>query len=476
MVDRIVQGTQRSFSGTIRSQSGTVRIPQGLVRDPPTQPELIAFWDWTGATPFVSQVGGHTLVDGAGSSVTISDAGPSGKAATFDGSSDYLVIPAASVGSLNIGGNGSNQVTICAWVDRDETGISFIAGCWQEDDADPKRQYGLFVDLPEYGGDERVCGHVSFTGEPTPGYPFSRDYSANMRPFNNSRWEFIAFVCNNIDVRSYLNCMLDIRPSFTDNEGQTYSKNPYLWTDGLNPTPCDFTVGAVKLTAGMSNHLQGKIGPLSVYRGALSLAEVTAIMRADLAPEDPVYLMDFFAAASSNARLGGWQCASGATVYTDIGASNFEYFGINLAGAFQYLARGATTTNVPIVGWSPDLAGVSLSEITSVSFRLNSGVTNSLLRLVIKSGDLWYATDETFDLSVAGISGSDWTNAVVKTFTFDLTAAKWRDLTFTPGSALSLAGSARSQDIPDGTLQNVGFYSPANPAAALRIDDLKVFV
>lgn len=59
----------------------------------------------------------------------------------------------------------------------------FLGGIWQENNNDPRRQYGLFVDLPVYGGSEQVAGHVSFEGGATTGYPYSRDYSANTTRF-----------------------------------------------------------------------------------------------------------------------------------------------------------------------------------------------------------------------------------------------------------------------------------------------------
>lgn len=476
-----VFGTEPTTGQTITAtaavtSSGYTLTAGGIVL--PVMGGLEAYWDWAGATPLQSKVGGHTLQQGSGSTVTVIDSGggPTANAISLDGTTDFLVIPEASVGRLNLGANGYNACTVFAWIDRDDTDIGYIAGCWQEDDNNPKRQYGLFIDLPAYGGTEQVCGHVSKTGGPTPGYPFSRDYSSNARWVNNSAWQFVAFTYDGANVRSFLGPIFDLRPSFTDSNAQTYSKNPYLFADGLNGTPCDFTIGAVRLTAGMANFLAGKIGPVGIYNRALSLSEITQLYRSYLASGNPVYLWDFDRQPSANStpRELGWRSASASAEFSDVSA-NTNNFGGAIVGARSYLARGTGSAAGPIVGWSGDLDGVLLSEITSVRFLLNSGITNSLLRLVIKTGNAWYATDATFDLATPGVSGSDWSLAVEQNFTFGRQAAKWRDLTFNPGVALSLAGTARTTDIPEGNLQAIGFYSPANPAVALRIDDLKVF-
>lgn len=465
--------TNRGTGGDF-TQNGTLT----LSTNNPSDNGLIAFWEWTGAdntARLTSKVGDHVLSLGAGS-LSFTTSGP-GEALVLNGST-YLTIPAASVGDLNIGATYGDACTVFAWIYRTPTASAdAIMGIWQEDDADPKRQYCLFCDLTGWDGNERVNGHVSKSGGPTPGYIYSRDTSVNRRQMMPTKWYFIAFTYDGEYSRAYLWSMLDLVPSYTDSEANTYASNPYYFPDGLNTTPADFTVGAVKLTAGMDNFTQGRIGPCGVYRRALSMAELTDVMRATRAINDPVYEFDFYVSVNTNPRGIGWQCASGAAVYTDNGgATPHEYFGgVTTGTGREFLSRLTSSVDVPLVAWSPEMAGVMLSEITSVSFVLNSAITNSLLRLVIKSGDVWYATDATFDMAAPGVSATDWSGAETETFTFDLTAAKWRDLTFVPGSSLSLAGSARSTDLPDGELQNIGFYSPTRGAGSIRIDDLKVF-
>lgn len=242
---------------------------------------LEAYWDWSGTTPFRARVGDHTLAQGEGADVAVVGVseGPCATALTFDGARDYLIIPAGSEGRLNLGAGGYAACTVFAWIERDTTTGAIIAGCWQEDDGDPRRQYALFTGLDLYGGKDLVCGHVSRSGGPTPGYPYSRDYAANVSPIQNGTWQFTAFTYDGTDVRAYLGPVFEPRPSYTDIAGATYAKNPYRFTAGLNTAPCDFTVGACKLTFGMWNFFRGRLGPLGIYSRALSLAELTTLCR-----------------------------------------------------------------------------------------------------------------------------------------------------------------------------------------------------
>lgn len=447
-------------------------------------PGLVSLWDFNeSSTPFkaVRGVGEFPLTQGVGAAVSKVVDGPFGHAVEFNGSSDYLIIPADDCGALNIGRSGGNLVTVVGWVYRTNTTTGFIAGCWQEDDADPRRQYGLFVDLPLYGGSEQVCGHISRTGGPTEGYDYSRDYSSNSRPVPTSEWVFIAMTYDGSEIRSYYESNLERRPTYTDIEGQTYAKNPYLFADGLNTALCDFTVGAVKLTEGFSNWFGGRMGGIAVYNRGLTLAEITKIERAGNAALDPVYDFNFNLAASSTtgARPIGWRAVYGASA-VDVTDGEGGATGImtpTVAGAFSYIARGTGSAphSGPAVAWCEDIAGIQSREITTVSFRLNNANTNDLVRLCVRIGANWYATNATYNSTVAGVSGSDWTNAETKTITFSHAAALWRDMTLTPGSTLSVVGSARSADLPEGELTGIGLLSVGTTAGAVRIDDLKVF-
>lgn len=246
-------------------------------------PTPIATWLFAeSAAPYLTTAGDLPLAVGGGSPVTSSSPYGGGSALTLDGSS-YLKLAAGSEGRLNLGAAAKTQVTVAAWVRRTVNGIGFVGGIWQEDNLDPRRQYGLFLDLPYYGGDNMTCMHISKLGGATPGYPYSRDYSANPSPLvtTNGAWQLHVGTYDGEYIRSYTNAILTAYVDYTDNMGQTYDKNPYYYPDGLNNTPGDFTVGAVKLTAGMNNYLTGQIAHLRVWDVALTPAQIAAVYAAD---------------------------------------------------------------------------------------------------------------------------------------------------------------------------------------------------
>jgi hypothetical protein len=244
---------------------------------------LVAFWDFAGPSPPFTTRGGREpfpLHNGDGANVVSVSDGPFGHAATFDGTSDYLVLPAEDVGALNLSQFG-DSCTVVAWVKRANASNHFIAGMWQEDNNDPRRQYGLFVSLPYYGGDDQVCGHVSRSGGPTPGYPYSRDYSATLRTVGLDMWRFVGFTYDGNQIVSYLDGATDSRPTYTDRQGNTYPKNPYRFSLGLNRTSVsDFTVGAVQLTDAMGNFFSGQLGGVAVFSRALSEPEIMGLQLA----------------------------------------------------------------------------------------------------------------------------------------------------------------------------------------------------
>ena len=97
------------------------------------------------------------------------------------------------------------------------------------------------------------------------------------------------------------------------------------------------------------------------------------------------------------------------------------------------------------------------------------------VRFAIKIDDAWYATDATYVATQASASGSDWSLADTHSITFAQTAANWRDVTLTVGSTLTLAGSARGSDLPDGEITGFGIYSPAVPAGNVRVRNFEFF-
>jgi hypothetical protein len=265
------------------SRPTSVRWPHGLV----------AFWNFHGDDAVFAPAAGRPGVGAlrvvAGAPGRVVD-GPFGYALTFDGHADALAVPAAEVGPVNVGATG-DEVSVLAWIRREASGSSqFIAGIWVEDNNAPKRQYGLFIDLPVYGGADRVCGHTSRTGGPSPGLPFSRDYSASRRTVGFHDWHLVAFTYDGEHAVSFLNGTAESFPDYQEpgpplGAGLRYTKNPYRVPDGqgqagLNNAAADFTVGWVQLTGRPGNHFAGAIGGIAVFDRALTSAEVKDIARA----------------------------------------------------------------------------------------------------------------------------------------------------------------------------------------------------
>ncbi len=256
---------------------------------------LIAFWDFRQAGPtFAPTIGrpgaGALRVVGGNPRKTAN--GPFGHALVFDGRSDALAVPVDQIGPLNVGASG-DEVSVLAWVKRKpSSSCHFIAGIWVENDNAPKRQYGLFVDLPAYGGADRACGHISRSGGPSPGLPFSRDYSASHRGVPFHEWHLIGFTYDGEQAISYLDGTSDFFPEYTEpgpplGIGLTYSKNPYRTPSGqddagLNNTPAEFTVGFVELTSGPGNHFAGSIGGVAVFDRALTDNQILGLAQATI--------------------------------------------------------------------------------------------------------------------------------------------------------------------------------------------------
>lgn len=244
---------------------------------------LVALWDFKEAAGELRKamgLGSYPLEERNGKIKRVSEGPLSGFSALFS-DSVYLSLPHASTGELNIHGKG-RQVTVMAWV-KWQGNTGFVGGMWNEYASGGKRQYGLFVNLPYYNGKDQVCGHISFTGKPTPPFPYSLDYSASRQTLVKNQWHFIAFTYDGKYIKSFLDGKFKKRkPELINNtkgfegfpKGWTHSKNPYYFPAGMGDNGSDFTVGAVLLKQGMGNFFQGQIGGLAVFNRALSKKEI----------------------------------------------------------------------------------------------------------------------------------------------------------------------------------------------------------
>jgi enamine deaminase RidA (YjgF/YER057c/UK114 family) len=291
-------GTLPAGTHTITLKRGSTKNPAAtgstiildafLVEDTPAPPQTpvpapIADWSFTeNAAPYASAVAGApALLQGASSTATRIST-PFGGGVRFNGTTDFLVVPKSDIGVLNVGAS-TGAVTVAAWVLSTDSNNANIAGIWEESAVGPLRSYALFNDLPDYGGDDMVCMEVSKQGGPTPGYPFSIDYSSEPRKMTRGVWELHVGTYDGELAIAYLNGESTSYPSYTDKQGATYAKNPYVYPDGLNAAPGDFMVGAVGRDGKLINLHKGSIARLRVWDRALTADEVRALHAAERA-------------------------------------------------------------------------------------------------------------------------------------------------------------------------------------------------
>lgn len=247
-------------------------------RDIQQIPGLVAFWDFKEATDggWLSQGPEKYTLLPATAIQTVAEGPVSGKSIKLDGLKDYLYIPNRQTGSLNM---KDNQVTVVAWVKWSGEKTGFVAGKWNEYEDGGKREYGLFVSLPYYNGLNKVCGHISQKGGPTPPFPYSIDYSASVQDVPATAWACIGFTYDGSYIKSYVNGVFKTsQPELIQHtagfladkpEGLVQVKNPYYFTEGIGNNGSDFTVGAVRLKSGMGNLFKGLIGGVAVFNKVL---------------------------------------------------------------------------------------------------------------------------------------------------------------------------------------------------------------
>jgi len=166
---------------------------------------------------------------------------------------------------------------LIAWIKRGRKSnaeCEFIAGQWNE--TNKGRQYGLFLNIRTWGGADQVCGHLSTTGGPTPGYKYCFDGPIGATPVDHEHWHCIAMSYDGTFGHAWLDGVRDDQPRI----------NPYLLPGGLHdggPNGSDFTVGAVDRGGEIGNFFTGQLAGLAIYNRVLSPAEMWALgHRADL--------------------------------------------------------------------------------------------------------------------------------------------------------------------------------------------------
>jgi hypothetical protein len=248
----------------------TIKLTDGLVA-------LWKFNELPGNTRTAIGSGRFPLSEGNGVIERICEGPVSGYSIKLDGS-NYLTLSNSKAGKLNIYGDGA-EVTVIAWVKWTGEQTGFVGGMWNEYQDGGKRQYGLFISLPHYNGQDQVCGHISMTGKPTPPFPYSIDYSASKQYVPKDVWCCVAFTYDGQYIKSFLNGeFMPREPELIENtqgfegypQGLIQSKNPYYFPFGMKNNGSDFTIGAVRLKSGMGNYYKGLIGGIAVFNRALN--------------------------------------------------------------------------------------------------------------------------------------------------------------------------------------------------------------
>lgn len=243
-------------------------------------PNLLAFWDFKEdagqARASKGRDGVYALQEMKGPVARVED-GVFGPYSARIKRGQWFMVPRKDVGTLDIHGKDA-QVTVVAWVKRgNKSSWQAIAGVW--DETRKKRQYCLFLNAPRgtkademkrYPLANRIHGHVSAVGGPTPGEQFCITYSSGATEVPLNEWQCLAMSYDGRASRVFVNGKLDSLEQY----------NPFPYPDGLfdgGADGADFTVGAVHRGGEWGNFFDGRIGGLAIFNRALSEDELTKL-------------------------------------------------------------------------------------------------------------------------------------------------------------------------------------------------------
>ena len=275
-------------------------------------PGLVAFWTFgepAGAPRLsIGTKEKHPLAEVGGPIPRVAGGPFSGYSAELDGK-HYFSIPYTETGDLNIAGPEA-QVSMFAVVRIVNLRQSrTIAGMWSEGkgahDDTGTRQYALLMNMPTYGGPNKLVPHISAEGGVTrradgSAFPWCADYAVTAHEVPTGTWCTVGFTYDGKYIRAFLNGVLDeLEPDpvvhkrtdryFTREgpEGGNRGMNPYFHGRGIFRFEAarhaatkpgggsDFTVGARYAVGKMLGEATiGRFGALAVFNRALSSAEM----------------------------------------------------------------------------------------------------------------------------------------------------------------------------------------------------------
>lgn len=278
-------------------------------------PNLVAFWTFGEQGGELRKSTGtaneHPLKE-VGGTIPRVEGGPySGFAAELDGKR-YFSLPYAETKDLNISGPEA-QVSMFAVVRIVNLKQSrTIAGMWSEgkgaNDDSGTRQYSLLMNMPTYGGPNKLVPHISSEGGVTrradgSAFPWCADYAVTASEVPTEKWCTLAFTYDSKYIRAYINGQTEelkldpvkhkrTDPYFTKEgpNGGDRGMNPYYHGRGifkLDPEKhthkgpgSDFTVGARYAVGSMLGEATiGRFGGLAVFNRALTNEEIEKLHR-----------------------------------------------------------------------------------------------------------------------------------------------------------------------------------------------------
>ena len=251
----------------------TPRQDYRIALEPKDIPGLVSFWNFnqSGERFIASQGQPYCLQSRVGQLEVVQEQGASfGGTALQLREGQWLSIPRQDCPGLDIHGK-DGQLTLIAWIKRGRTQnpqCEFVAGQWNETNLG--RQYGLFLNIGVWGVEDRVFGHLSNIGGPTPGYKYCMDGCMGATEVIHDQWAVVAMSYDGQAGYAWLNGRLDV----------CLGVNPYHMAGGLHdsgPRGSDFTVGAVHRSGEMGNFFCGSLAALAFYNRALTSAEMFAL-------------------------------------------------------------------------------------------------------------------------------------------------------------------------------------------------------
>ena len=239
---------------------------------PKTIPGLISYWNFSESGESFSAAEGedYVLKSQTGTLAVVEEPKAlGGRALVLEGDA-WLNIKRNLCPKLDIHGP-DGQMSIVTWVKRgqkENNECEFLAGQWNESHF--SRQYGLFLNIRIWGQSQKVTGHLSHVGGPTPGYPYCIDGPAGSRDIPRDEWYCVGMSYDGTNGFVWVDGVLDSRPGLN-----SYSMAGGLHDGGINGS--DFTVGAVDRSGVIGNFFHGHMAGLAIYDRALTPAEFSAL-------------------------------------------------------------------------------------------------------------------------------------------------------------------------------------------------------